>query len=62
MNHFFLAYIDPGSGALLLQAIVVGAVGAFMVFRNAVSVITSKLFGRRRSIEPPSPDLSQPGQ
>jgi hypothetical protein len=62
MNHFFLAYIDPGSGALLLQAIVAGAVGGLMVFRNAVSVITSKLFGRRQSVEPPASDLNQPGQ
>ncbi len=61
MNHFFLAYIDPGSGALLLQAIVAGAVGGLMVFRNALSVITSKLFGRK-SVEPPSADLKQPGQ
>ena len=61
MHHFFLAYIDPGSGALLLQAIVAGAVGGLMVFRNAFTVLTSKLFGRRPPVEPPS-DLNQPGQ
>jgi hypothetical protein len=62
MDHFFLAYIDPGSGALLLQALVAGAVGALTIFRSALSSLTSKLFGRGRSVEPSSPDLNPPAK
>lgn len=31
---FGLAYIDPGSGAMLLQLILAGAIGAGVVFRR----------------------------
>ena len=31
-----LAYIDPGSGSLILQTIIAGAVGALVFFRNAI--------------------------
>ena len=48
MNHFLLAYIDPGSGALMVQALVAAAVGGLVFARNLVSNITSKLFGRRQ--------------
>ena len=34
-----LAYIDPGSGALLLQALIAGAVGAGVYFRRAIAAI-----------------------
>jgi hypothetical protein len=58
MDYFVLAYIDPGSGALLLQALAAGAVGALAVFRNAFTGFTSRLFGRRHSGEPPTSDNS----
>jgi hypothetical protein len=61
MDYFFLAYIDPGSGALLLQALAAGAVGALAVFRNAFSGLTSRFFGRR-PVEPSSSDLNTPGR
>jgi hypothetical protein len=48
MDQFLLAYIDPGSGALMIQALVAGAVGFFVFCRQAVTNITSKLFGRRQ--------------
>ncbi len=48
MDHFLLAYIDPGSGALMVQALVAGAVGCLVFARNIVASITSKLFGRRQ--------------
>ena len=47
MDQFLLAYIDPGSGALMVQALVAGAVGAVVFCRNMVTNITSKLFGRK---------------
>ena len=62
MDHFFLAYIDPGSGALLLQTIAAGAVGALVIFRNVFAALTSRLFGHRQPVEPPSSDLNPPGR
>ena len=49
MDYFLLAYIDPGSGALMVQALVAGAVGAFVFCRQMITNFTSKLFGRGRS-------------
>lgn len=43
------AYIDPGSGALIWQAIVAGFVGAAFYFRR----FFSRLFSRDRRQEPP---------
>ena len=48
MDQFLLAYIDPGSGALMVQALVAAAVGGLVFARNLVTNITSKLFGRRQ--------------
>jgi hypothetical protein len=59
-HHFLVAYIDPGSGMLLLQGLVAGTVGALAIFRNALTNFTSKLFGRRRSEEASGPDLDTP--
>jgi hypothetical protein len=44
------AYIDPGSGALIWQAIVAGFVGAAFYFRR----FFSRIFSRGRREEPPS--------
>jgi hypothetical protein len=51
MDHFLLAYIDPGSGALMLQAMVAAAVGGFVFCRQFIANLASKLFGRRRTEE-----------
>jgi hypothetical protein len=59
MENFVLAYIDPGSGALLLQALVAGAVGAIAIFRNAFQGLASKLFGRRREGDASTPDINR---
>ena len=60
MDHFLLAYIDPGSGALMLQALVAGAVGCLMFCRNLITNVTSKLFSRRQ--EAPASQLNPPQQ
>ncbi|RPI57477.1 MAG: hypothetical protein EHM55_01730 [Acidobacteria bacterium] len=60
MDHFLLAYIDPGSGALMLQALVAGAVGVLVFCRQLITNITSKLFGRRQADESSAPQLDQP--
>lgn len=36
------AYIDPGSGSLILQTIIAGIVGVFVFFRGSIA----RLFGR----------------
>jgi hypothetical protein len=62
MHDLLLAYIDPGSGALLLQALVAGAAGALIVFRNAFTGLTSRLLGRQRPTESSSSDLNPPAR
>jgi hypothetical protein len=44
------AYIDPGTGSLLLQALLGGLAGLAVFFRTA----GRRLF-RRRPVEPPDP-------
>lgn len=44
------AYIDPGSGALIWQAIVAGFVGAAFYFRR----FFNRFFSRDRREEPPT--------
>jgi membrane associated rhomboid family serine protease len=44
------AYIDPGSGALIWQALVAGFVGAAFYFRR----FFSRLFSRGNRQDPPS--------
>ena len=45
-----LAYIDPGSGALIWQAIVAGLVGAGFYFRR----FFGRFFSRDRRQDPPA--------
>jgi hypothetical protein len=47
-----LAYIDPGSGALVWQAIVAGLVGVSYYFRKYFG----RLFGKSKSQDPPPPE------
>lgn len=48
---FFVAYIDPGSGALLLQALVAATVGGLAMFRATIRNIVRKLTGNRSDAE-----------
>lgn len=50
MDSLLLAYIDPGSGALIWQAIVAGFVGAAFYFRRFFGRFLSK----DRHQDPPS--------
>lgn len=47
-----LAYIDPGSGALVWQAIVAGLVGVSYYFRKYFG----RLFGKSTPPDPPPPE------
>jgi hypothetical protein len=57
---FILAYIDPGSGALLLQAAVAGTIGVVAVFRRTLASIAARLLGR--SAADPGPRDPEPPQ
>lgn len=39
MNLFFL-YLDPGSGSMIVQALIAGALGFMMFFKNLTYKIT----------------------
>jgi hypothetical protein len=60
MRTLILAYIDPGSGALLLQAAIAGTVGALAMFRRTLASLAARLLGRsdprgpERGSQPPS--------
>jgi len=55
------AYIDPATGAIVLQAIIAGTLAMGLVFRRFLispfAILFGKLFGRKRS-EVPAPDGS----
>ena len=34
--HVPLAYIDPGSGSLIIQAVIAGAAGSVIMLRNQI--------------------------
>lgn len=46
-SQFFLAYVDPGTGSLVLQMIIAGIVGVAAFFRNSI-------FGIFRRRKPPA--------
>jgi hypothetical protein len=48
--HLF-GYIDPGSGTLLLQAIVAACVGSLVCLRGRLSQLATRLFGRRAAAD-----------
>jgi len=42
-----LAYVDPGSGSLMVQVIIAGFVGVLFYFRNVISSL-AKIFHRKK--------------
>ena len=43
-QEFFLSYIDPGAGSLILQMVIASCIGAVAVFRRAIFGV----FGKKR--------------
>jgi hypothetical protein len=41
--HHALAYIDPGSGSLIIQAVIAGAAGAVFMLRNQIRRVAGTL-------------------
>jgi hypothetical protein len=61
-----LAYIDPGYGVLLVQAILSGFFGFLFLARNTVRRVLTRLFGRKApttsaAAERPDTSSSEPG-
>lgn len=53
--HLVLAYIDPGSGSLLLQALLAGLLAIPFFFRRTIGGFVSRIRGEKpESSEPPS--------
>jgi hypothetical protein len=58
-----LAYIDPGSGSLILQAILAGLLSIPFFFRRTISGALHRLRGGKQEPATPAanePDLSEP--
>jgi hypothetical protein len=54
MNLF--AYIDPGSGSLLLQALLAGLLAVPFFFRRTIGGFVSRIRGEKpESADPPTP-------
>lgn len=45
-----IAYIDPGSGLVMLQMLGAAVLGAWFYFRRAVSRFAGRLFGRNQQV------------
>lgn len=46
--QFLLAYIDPESGALLLQVLIAGFIGFLASFRKAIIALAAQLLARKK--------------
>lgn len=54
--HITIAYIDPGSGAMLLQWIIAAVLGSLFAFRKWIRRLLIALMPRRfRPVAPPEP-------
>jgi len=53
MPHVVLAYIDPGSGSLMIQVLVASIIAIPVIFRSRLAQLTSAL---RRRKDTPDPD------
>jgi hypothetical protein len=52
--HVDLAYIDPVSGSILIQAIVAAGAGSVAFFRRSIWAIVRRFSGRKDETTPPS--------
>jgi hypothetical protein len=53
--HFVFAYIDPGSGSLLIQAAIAALVAAPFVLRQQISRVIRRVRGRSDAIVSSTP-------
>jgi hypothetical protein len=55
--HPILAYIDPGSGSLLIQALIAAIVAAPFVLRQQIGRLIRRLRGAEVGVSAPSADI-----
>ncbi len=51
MEHVVLAYIDPGSGSIAIQAIMGAVLGVSYAFRSHVATVVRKVTGKDKNTE-----------
>ena len=49
MRRFYLAYIDPGSGYMVLQVLAAGVLGAVVYFRKMIWKVTHIFSGKGKT-------------
>lgn len=47
-----LAYIDPGSGSLIIQAVIATLIAVPLFFRHQLTRIMDTIRGRKESVDP----------
>jgi len=52
---FLLAYVDPGTGSFILQAVAGAVMGVGYMVRGRIRSLASKLRGRRRDADDTKP-------
>ena len=57
-----LAYIDPGSGSLLLQALLAAILSVPFFFRRTIGVAVQRLRGNAKPDAAPDADGSKPSE
>jgi hypothetical protein len=55
-----LAYIDPGSGSMLIQMLIAGALAIPIIFRNAIASAWHRLRGSKESGRSAPGERSEP--
>ena len=58
--HTVLAYIDPGSGSLAIQAVIAALVAAPFVLRHQIGRVVNRLRGGQPSAAAPARDAKRP--
>ena len=58
--HTVLAYIDPGSGSLAIQAVIAALVAAPFVLRHQIGRVVNRLRGGQPEAAAPARDVQRP--
>ncbi len=58
--HLVLAYIDPGSGSLMIQALIAGLVAAPFVLRQQLARLVRRVRGQAEPVTSSAPTDTDP--
>ena len=56
MPDLLLAYIDPGSGSLIIQVLIASIIAIPVIFRNKIAQVANAVRGNKASTEAPDDD------